>query len=190
MKRILSVAMCVILLLSVCIFASCGKNEGTYNAVTESDTTAELTEHASEKGIPVVAFTADKTEAVPGEEITVTFRMSDAEWLACFSTELKYDPQSFSVKDHKAYTSDGFYDMFSDEDGTISYYGYVLETIDIDDADILSVTFTVSEDAEPGTEASIVLGIPEMKLGTDKGGAETYEVCESYGSFAVSVKIV
>ena len=80
--------------------------------------------------------------------------------------------------------------MFSDEDGTISYYGYVLETIDIDDADILSVTFTVSEDAEPGTELTLSFDIIEMELGTDKGGAETYDVYESYDPFEISVKIV
>lgn len=157
--------------------------------IDAADPTA-FTGTADGKGIPAVAFSADKTEVRPGEDITVTFRLSDAEWIACFSTELEYDPLAFVLKDNETYSESGYYDMFNDEVGKILYYGYVLETFNVADEDMLSVTFTVSEDAKPGTQTSFRFSVPEMKLGTDKAGSGTYEVAENYSLFEVGVKIV
>lgn len=194
MKKYLSVFICVLMIVSVCVFASCGKKAETDNnttkpAVSDETTDAGASEANGEKCIPEVTFTVDKEEVKPGEAFTVTFRISDAKWLACYSTELTFNTDVLTCRGKKTFSADGYYDMMNNLDSGLLYYGYVAETIDIDDADILSVTFTVSEDAEVGTETEVALNIDEMKLGIDKGGAETYDVWNSYETFTVKVKI-
>lgn len=166
--------------------------EGMDDVVSEDVTDESVQPMTRPDGeLPGVGFTLSREQARPGESVTLSFRLSGVEKFACLSSEIKYDPELLSHVDYERYDEKGFYDIINDEEaGSIKYYGYVATTIDIEDAEMLAVTFEISEDAKPGDIAEISFDISEFMLGVDADGNETYDIFDRFGDFSASIRIV
>lgn len=170
MKKILSIAVALLMILSL---ASC-------NPAGEEATT----EGVADENAPVVSLLSEKTTVSPGEEIKVTVHISEAPLTACFDIYV-FAEDSLEIAGVRTCASELILAANSEEKNDEEYVavtGMVATTYDVLDDDICNITYKVKEDALPGTKINLTVQVPTYQLGTDESGNDFYNVeCNSQG---------
>ncbi len=172
-------------------FAGCsGENEnGAVTDSTEENTPSSQVVEENIPELPSVSLTADKTEAAPGEELTVKFGIKGAVNLTSLTANLKYDNAQLTYSDAEAYGENGFYNIFNEHDSVVEFQGYVLNTISFEDETLLTVTFSVNDDAVSGSEIPLSLELAELSLSEDESGDEYSRYEEYIEPVSLTIKV-
>ena len=165
MKKILSIAIALLMLLCL---ASCsnGGNE---------ETTAEATDNET---VPVISLVSEKTTVTPGEEIIVKLHIKDAPLTACFDIYAFADDalsyvEVTTIPSQLILAANG---EITDEEEFVTVRGMVAATYDVLDDDICEIKYIVKEDVPAGTKINLTLQVPTYKLGLDASGNDIYSV--------------
>ncbi len=164
MKKILS-------LLTAALFAFCLVS-------CSSEKGEETTENFSENEIaPVISLKTEKLSVKAGETVDVVVNVKNAPFTACFDIFV-VDDELFAYNDNDI-SSNGMIIAANYEEsseGKLAIQGYVAETVNLEDADICTVTYTVSEQAEAGDIINVMLQVPSYQLGIDESGNDVIDV--------------
>ncbi len=175
MKKIFSFTIALLMVLSL---AACsGGNEAT-------DETTEKT------AAPVVSLVAERTEVLPGEEITVTVNVSEALLTACFDIFVFAD-DGLEVASVETCPSELILAANSKEEDGEEYVivrGMSASTYDVADEDMCVITYKVKDDVAAGTKISLTLQVPTYQLGVDESGNDIYNVECSLQGLVLEVK--
>lgn len=175
MKKVLSIILTLSLILC---FAACGNSGGLNN----------------KKGDGVaVSLSADKTAVAPGDELVVTVNVKDAEYAACFDLYVVAESDVQFIGTERGEDIGDFFveGNLQQKDGKDAVYvsGMVATTFDLDDKDIIHITYTVPEDAKIGKSLVFNMECGSFDVGKDESGAEIYSVMEDMALTGISVEI-
>ncbi len=175
MKKVLSIILTLSLILC---FAACGNSGGLNN----------------KKGDGVaVSLSADKTAVAPGDELVVTVNVKDAEYAACFDLYVVSESDVQFIGTERGEDIGDFFveGNLQQKDGKDAVYvsGMVATTFDLDDKDIIHITYTVPEDAKIGKSLVFNMECGSFDVGKDESGAEIYSVMEDMALTGISVEI-
>ena len=131
---------------------------------------------------------ADKTEVSPGETITVYFHIDKCERAACFDVTMSVSGNASAGE--SGFKDNGtFYTSSSETEDGVAFGAYVAETADILDADFCYVTYTVSEEAEPGSEVTFSAFAKQFLIGKDASGAQTDDITDTVDIAPLVIKV-
>ncbi len=182
MKKVLSVLLAVLLLVSMFAFASCGKNnEETQNAEsTAGAETESVTKDPSKMPvIPELTLTSDMTEAAAGEAVTVYFHIKNAVNLASITAAVKYDDVALAYVDSEPLNFTSGLSISNNVDTSVVFMGCVESAIDFADEVLMTATFKVSDRAVSGSETQLTLNVSELSICDDATG-DTWARYEQY----------
>lgn len=188
MKKVLSVILLTLFVLSVFTLSSCKKTNADPNSVNTESYGVDVACNG-DSSLPKCRFFADKSEAAPGDTVNVTFRMSDVKNLCCVSADMIFDTETVSFVKDKSFSDNDYYNMVNTTGNKVVYNGYVMTTVDFDSRDLITASFKINENAQSGSETVITLDISELLIGLEPSGSETKEVCSNYSDAELAIKI-
>ena len=163
MKRIVSIILAASLLLAMACLSSCGGKTPAAPA-TAADADAE-------KGF---TLSADQTALSPGDTFTVTLKGAGWKNVACFDVLLSAS-DNLSVVSYKEKDVGDFTTTVSQLEEGVKMGAYVMYTYDIEDMELLTVTYRIAETAKTGDKAEIQAQFTQFLVGTDPSGDKTEE---------------
>ena len=117
-------------------------------------------------------MTADVTEVSPGDLVTVTWTVSNAENLACLQFKTFYDDKVFSLYETDEANVNDLISYSNSKEGQVIYTGVCTTTVDIvEETAVFSITLQVNDDAEAGDHAVSCM-VNQFMIGTDNDGSE------------------
>ena len=134
------------------------------------------------------SLTADKETAVPGETVTVTFHAENCKNAACFDVVLK-TPENASLTGCKEKESGDFITSALESGEDVVFSAIIATTGNIDSMDMMTATFTVSEDAAPGDTVTFKAEFSSYLVGTDESGDETADATSLVAVVPVTVTV-
>lgn len=161
MKKLLSAALCVLLLL---LIAGCSKKP-----VEEITTTGEPEQLTLQKASePYSVRLYSPAESVkPGESFDVILNFSGIENFAC--ADIAVSANGAELQSYKA-LNDEIEEMAQNSDGKFICGCYVATTLDIDNCDIYRITYKAAESLEPGDKLEFSVSVDSIQVGTDDSG--------------------
>ncbi|MBR3768033.1 MAG: hypothetical protein IKL10_07335 [Clostridia bacterium] len=171
MKKILSIALVLIIVLS--LTACSGSN---------SDETTSDEFGGNENSAPVVSLICDNTEVSAGDTVSVYIHIKDALYTACFDIyvyadeKLVFESEEAEVLNANLIMAANIMD--EDTDDYVAVRGIVSTTYDLPDNNIYRLDYKVSGDATSGDKLSVMAQVPTYQVGFDKSGNDVYSVEE------------
>lgn len=156
MKKYISLLMTVSLLLALAGLSSC----------------AGKTSNVSAAGS--FTLSAEPTALSPGDTFTVTLNGAGWENVASFDVLLSAS-DNLSVVSCKEKDVGELITTVSEVADGVKMGGYVMYTYDIENLDLLTVTYRVSENAKAGDTVKVQADFTQFQVGTDDNGDETVE---------------
>ncbi len=193
MKKTVAVLLLALLTASLLLTCACGKTETTLNTtaqVTEasqgndSATTANAGDSAIKKiypegsELPELHMTADVSEVAPGDLVTVTWTVSNAENLACLQFKTYFDDKVFSLYETDEANVQDLICYSNSKEGQVIYTGVCTTTVDIiEETALFSITLQVNEDAT-AEKYAVSCMVNQFMIGTDDDGSEIGNLVE------------
>lgn len=197
MKKTVAVLLLALFTVTLLLTGACGKTE------TAPDTTDETASSGSDvsqiiddvtttkKGgglidqiypegaeLPELTMAADVSEAAPGDLVTVTWTVSNAENLACLQFKTYYDDKVFSLYETDEPSVKDLISYSNSRDGQVIYTGVCTTTVDIiEETAVFSIVLQVNDDAEAG-EHAVSCMVNQFMIGTDDDGSEIGNLVE------------
>lgn len=180
-KKVLCVLLAAVLLAAAACLSSCNKN-GSATSTDASAGTAKSDnkKNKDEADAPVypseygehITLSADNTSPAPGDTVTVTLHMEGIANIASFDVLLTSSDnayvQSFVEKDVGE-----FYTNLAEVDGGVNFGAYVAETYSVEALDMVTVSYTVADDAKPGDQLKFEAKFSLFDIGKTPEGEET-----------------
>ena len=191
MKKSVAVLLLAVLTVSLLLTCACGKSETAPDAAAQTDASSTqasqgadsaATENAGDNAIrqiypegaelPELHMTADASEVSPGDLVTVTWTVSNAENLACLQFRTFYDDKVFSLYETDEANVNDLISYSNSKEGQVIYTGVCTTTVDIvEETAVFSITLQVNDDAEAGDHAVSCM-VNQFMIGTDDDGSE------------------
>ena len=164
MKKILS-------LLSAALFIFC------MTSCSSSDGEETTDNQALNETAPVVSLLAEKQSVKAGDTVEVTINIKNSPYTACFDIFVVSD-ELFVYENSDVYSNGMVLETNYDDTpgGSFVINGFVVETVNLEDADICTVTYTVSEQAKAGDIINVMLSVPSFQVGIDESGNDVLDV--------------
>ena len=187
LKKTLSAAIAVVMIMAIPGMTACkGGGNGTYKAETTTDengsviTTAQADTSSYEPvtlepgdkylgGEENFSLSADKTAVSPGDTVTVTLHAENCKNVACFDLLINASAALTGAAGEEKDVGDLITTVSNTTDG-ILFSAIVATTISIDSLDMLTITYTVAEDAVPGDKLTVEAEFSQYLIGTDESG--------------------
>lgn len=197
MKKTVAVLLLALLTASLLLCGACGKPETpsdtaaqTDASVTEAPQTVDnvTTTNAGSNAIkqiypegaelPELTMAADVYKAAPGDLVTVTWTVSNAENLACLQFKTYFDDKVFSLYETDEANVNDLISYSNSKEGQVIYTGVCTTTVDIiEETAVFSIVLQVNEDAEAG-EHAVSCMVNQFMIGTDDDGSEIGNLVE------------
>ncbi|MBQ6066765.1 MAG: hypothetical protein IJK89_08075 [Clostridia bacterium] len=176
MKKLIALISVFLLLFSLMGMAACSGGK-------DADPAAEYL-----GGKESFSLTADKETAAPGETVTVTFHAENCKNVACFDVVLK-TPDNVTLTGCKEKESGDFITSALESGEDVVFSAIIATTGNIDSMDMMTATFTVSEDAVPGDAVTFKAEFSSYLVGTDESGDETADATSLVAVVPVTVTV-
>ena len=134
------------------------------------------------------SLTADKETVAPGETVTVTFHAENCKNAACFDV-LLITPDNAALTGCKEKESGDFITSALESDGDVVFSAIIATTGNIDSMDMMTATFTVSENAAPGDTVAFRAEFSSYLVGTDESGDENADATALVAVVPVTVTV-
>ena len=191
MKKTVAVLLLALLTVSLLLTCACGKSETAPEATAQTDASSTQAPQSIESvttanaggdaikqiypegaELPELHMTADVTEVSPGDLVTVTWTVSNAENLACLQFRTFYDDKVFSLYETDEANVNDLISYSNSKEGQVIYTGVCTTTVDIvEETAVFSITLQVNDDAEAGDHAVSCM-VNQFMIGTDNDGSE------------------
>ncbi len=165
MKKVLSIFLVIFMIFCACS-CTAGNNE-------------ETTENSSEnEAYPVVTLKTETSTVKAGDNVQIVVNICNAKYTACFDIYVLADEplvyKENEISAHGMIMAANYQD--DDAEGRLAIRGIAAETVKLEDADICTVTYTVSEDAVSGDVINLMLQVPSYQIGLDESGNDVLDV--------------
>ena len=181
-KKVLCVLLSAVLLAAAACLSSCNKDGSATATDARSSNSAksDKKKNNDEADTPMdpseygehITLTADNTSPAPGDTVTVTLHMEGIANIASFDVLLTSSDnayvQSFVEKDVGE-----FYTSLAEVDGGVNFGAYVAETYTVEALDMVTVSYTVADDAKPGDELKFEAKFSLFDIGKTPEGEKT-----------------
>ena len=181
-----------LLLALTLLFAACAKpaqpngTEPSSEAGSSENATAEPgTELSNEEllsqiygetqKLPYVYLASDITELKRGDTVDIMVKIADAQNVGAYQLLLTFDETVFSFEKYKEGLIDDLIISSDQLNNQVQTYGITVETVDLYDDTVLTVTLKVADDAAPG-DAAVTAEISQFIVGTDDSGDVTADL--------------
>ena len=182
-----------LLLTFTLLFAACAK-PGTQPDGTEPSSEAGSTEnptaepgtelsneellsqiYADTETFPYVYLASDVTELKPGDTVDINVKIADAENVGAYQLLLTFDEAVFSFEKYKEGAVEDLIISSDQLNNQVQTYGITVETVDLYDDTVLTVTLKVADGAAPG-DTAVTAEISQFIVGTDDSGDVTADL--------------
>ena len=155
MKKLVSLIIAVSLLLAPAGLSACG---GKTNSAADAS----------------FSLSADQTALSPGDSFTVTLNGAGWKNVACFDVLLS-GSDNLSVVSCREKDVGEFISTVSQVEEGVKMGAYVMYTYDIENMDLMTVTYRIADDAKTGDKIKVQANFTQLLVGTDPSGDETVE---------------
>ena len=191
MKKSVAVLLLALLTVSLLLTCACGKSETSPDTTAQNDASSTQTSQTADNvttanaggeaikriypegaELPELHMTADVTEVSPGDLVTVTWTVSNAENLACLQFKTYFDDKVFSLYETDEANVNDLISYSNSKEGQVIYTGVCTTTVDIvEETAVFSITLQVNDDAEAGDHAVSCM-VNQFMIGMDDDGSE------------------
>ena len=179
MKKMISVTLSILLLVSLFALNACGGGKDSKPAAAPDDGAPAAQETGSPylSGKERFSLFADKTTVSPGDTVTVTLHAENCKNVACFELLISASEGLTDAVGKEKDVGD-FITTVSDKNGAVDLTAIIATTSTVKSLDMLTVTYKVSEDAASGDELIVEGSFRQFLVGTDESGDETADVTD------------
>lgn len=163
---------------------------GSSDALTGSDDAVLINEIYGKNGrYPYITLEAEKDNVSVGDTVNVMLKLNNAENVACFDINIKFDTSVLTLSEYDEANISGFIFETSVIDGGLLFSGFTARTADFDGEDVITLTFNVNSGASADSTV-ISASASDFMIGTDKSGdviADLTAVQELSGECAIAL---
>ena len=133
---------------------------------------------------------ADAANALQaGDEVTVTVRLKNVLRLESTDIDLQFDPAVLTVSDEQDDKNGDIYFNFAPAgDGVLRCAAFVLENIDMEDSELLTVRFTVNEGVD-AAETALTASVVDLRVSAQEEGQPSQDVAEELSAAELTLTL-